>query len=288
MRGATWSERENVGRGDVRGPPGRQQVMEVTEDRAGVLDVLDRLQKHDRLAGALIAVTLDRGALEAQVRAPVAQPRVLMGLGVGVDAHHASRTMGQHIGPVALAAGHVKYPQPVHPRSDPLVHREMAAIPVILRGNVWQGALARKLERGNTRRLILLVVGLRRHPDQPSAAKHRVASRDRVECRGSWWWCGARRRFATSTPAITTGLQPPTMPSGASTSDRSGRHRCAARVATHSVDGRRAIRSRSRSALGPVTSASTCCVPEWCGRPPALTSLKAWWRCWPRTRRSSV
>ena len=59
------------------------------EDRAGVLHVLDRLQEDDRVAG--LGEALDQVALEAQVGAHVAQPRVLVGLGVGVDADHARR-----------------------------------------------------------------------------------------------------------------------------------------------------------------------------------------------------
>ena len=59
------------------------------EDRAGVLDVLDRLQEDDRVAG--LGEALDQVALEAQVGPRVAQPGVLVGLRVGVDADDARR-----------------------------------------------------------------------------------------------------------------------------------------------------------------------------------------------------
>ena len=54
---------------------------------------------------------LDQGALEAQVRAPVAQPGVLVRLGVGVDADDLGGALGEHVGAVALAAGEVGDPQ---------------------------------------------------------------------------------------------------------------------------------------------------------------------------------
>ena len=74
---------------DVGDAAGRQHRLEVLEDRAGVLDVLDRLQEDDRVAG--LGEALDQVALEAQVGPRVAQPRVLVRLGVGVDADHARR-----------------------------------------------------------------------------------------------------------------------------------------------------------------------------------------------------
>ena len=57
------------------------------ERGAGVLQVLDRLQEDDRVGR--LGERLDQVALEAQVGAAVAQPRVLVRLGVGVDADDA-------------------------------------------------------------------------------------------------------------------------------------------------------------------------------------------------------
>ena len=49
-----------------------------------VLEVLDRLQEHDGVGGR--GERLDEIALEAEVGAAVAQPCVLVRLGVGIDA----------------------------------------------------------------------------------------------------------------------------------------------------------------------------------------------------------
>ena len=56
----------------------------MAQQRVWVLHVLDRLEEHDRVAR--LGEGLDEIALEAQVVADVAQPRVLVGLGVRVDA----------------------------------------------------------------------------------------------------------------------------------------------------------------------------------------------------------
>ena len=89
LLGPRRRQRQQVRGRDVGDAAGREHRLEVLEDRAGVLDVLDRLQEDDRVAG--LGEGFDQVALEAQVGAAVAQPRVLVGLGVGVDADHARR-----------------------------------------------------------------------------------------------------------------------------------------------------------------------------------------------------
>src|SRR6185436_2690221 len=93
---------QQVGRRDVGDPARAEHRLEVLEDRAGVLDVLDRLQEDNRVAG--LGEALDQVALEAQVRAYVAQPGVLVGLGVRVYADDARRGAGKHVRAVSLAA----------------------------------------------------------------------------------------------------------------------------------------------------------------------------------------
>ena len=115
------------------------------EHRHRVLDVLDRLQEHDRVVASRRAEGLHQSALEAQVLALVAQPRVLVGLGVGVDADHVGRGARQNLGAVALPAGHIEDPAPENPRADPLINGEMAAIPIVLLRHVGQRALAGQL-----------------------------------------------------------------------------------------------------------------------------------------------
>ncbi len=97
-------------------PAAPHERAEVLERRAGVLQVLDRLQEHDRVGG--LGEGLDEVALEAQVRPGVAQPGVLVGLGVGVDADHLRGRAGEHVRAVALAAGHVD-----HARAPPAARR---------------------------------------------------------------------------------------------------------------------------------------------------------------------
>ena len=80
----------------------------LTERACRVAEVLDRLQQHDGIGR--FAEALQQGALETQVARAVAQPRVLVGLRVGIDADHGGRDARQHGRPVALAAGHVQHP----------------------------------------------------------------------------------------------------------------------------------------------------------------------------------
>ncbi len=126
----------------------RDEPAEVLERRAGVLQVLDRLQEHHGVGG--LGEGFDQVALEAQVRAPVAQPGVLVRLGVGVDADDARRAPREHVGAVALAAGHVDHVQAADARGDPLVDDEMAAEPVVLLRHVRERALARQRQRGTS------------------------------------------------------------------------------------------------------------------------------------------
>ena len=70
-------EREPVRGRDVAD---RRQRCEAFEQGGGILDVLDRLQEDDRVAA--LTERLDEAAVEAQVRPPVAQSGVLVGLGV--------------------------------------------------------------------------------------------------------------------------------------------------------------------------------------------------------------
>ena len=78
---------------------------------------------------------------------------MLVGLGVGVDADDRRRALArEHVGAVALAAGHVDDAQAADARGDPLVDDEVAAEPVVLLGHVGQRALAGQLERRDARR----------------------------------------------------------------------------------------------------------------------------------------
>ena len=64
------------------------------------------------------------------------------------------RAGGQDVGAVALAAGHVDHVEPAAALGDPLVDREVAAVPVVLLGQVGQGPLARQRERRHALGLI--------------------------------------------------------------------------------------------------------------------------------------
>ncbi len=127
------------------------------EDRPRVLDVLDRLQEDDRVAG--LGEALDQVPLEAQVRPHVAQPGVLVGLGVGVDADHSRRSALRHqVRPVPLAAGHVDDPPAGHLPGDPLVDDQMAPVPVVLLRHVGQRPLAGQRQRRHAIGLVFLQV----------------------------------------------------------------------------------------------------------------------------------
>jgi hypothetical protein len=128
----------------------------VLEHLAGVAQVLDGLQEHDGVAG--LRERLHHAAGVEQVVAHVAQPGVLVRLGVGVDAHHAVRTAREHVGPVALAAGHVDDGLARDAPFYPLVDHQMAAKPVVLLGHVGQRALAREGQRRHARGLVALEV----------------------------------------------------------------------------------------------------------------------------------
>ncbi len=65
------------------------------EHRAGILQVLDRLQEHHRVS--LPGEGLDQIACEPQVRTAVTQPRMLVRLGVGIDTDDACGSGGEHV-----------------------------------------------------------------------------------------------------------------------------------------------------------------------------------------------
>jgi hypothetical protein len=130
--------------------------------------VLDRLQEDDGVGR--IVVALDHVADEREVRAHVAQPRVLVGLRVGVHPDDVPGGAGQDVRAVALPAGHVDDPQPADLPGDPLVDDQVPAEPVVLLGHVGQRALPREGERRHPGRLVALEVeplGVRGHPRAP-------------------------------------------------------------------------------------------------------------------------
>ncbi len=87
----------------------------------------------------------------------VAQARVLVRLGVRVDADDARRRAREHVRAVALAAGHVDHAQAGELRRDPLVDDEVAAKPVVLLGHVRQRALAGQRQRRHAVGLVALL-----------------------------------------------------------------------------------------------------------------------------------
>ena len=89
----------------------------------------------------------------------VARAGVLEGLGVRVDADHLGGALGEQIRAVTLAAGEVDHAQPRAALGDPLVDGDVAPVPVVLLGDVGEGALAGQLERRDTLGLVLLEVG---------------------------------------------------------------------------------------------------------------------------------
>ncbi len=146
------------------------------EHRVGVLQVLDRLQEHHRVG--LLGEALHEVALEAQVSASIAQPRVLVRLGIGVDADHARGARGEHVRAVALAAGHVDHALPGDARGDPFIDRLMAAEPVVLLRHVGQRALPRQRQWGNALRLIELLVEGARHGARVYGAARAIRTAD--------------------------------------------------------------------------------------------------------------
>ena len=136
------------------------------EHRVGILQVLDRLQEHDGIGR--LGEALDQVALEAQVWAAVAQPRVLVRLGIRIDADHARGARGEHVRAVALAAGHVDHALPGDARGDPFVDGLVAAEPVVLLGHVGQRALPRQRQRRHAGGLVALLVKDACHGDAGS------------------------------------------------------------------------------------------------------------------------
>jgi hypothetical protein len=121
-----------------------------------LLNVLDRLEEHDGVAG--LAVGVHEAALEAHARSRVLQARVLVGVRIGVHSRHARGAPRQHVGAVALAARHVHDLEAAAAVGDPLVNRQVAAEPVVLLRHVRQRALAREGKRGHALGLVALEV----------------------------------------------------------------------------------------------------------------------------------
>ena len=115
----------------------------MAQHRLGIGHVLDRLKEDDGVAG--LRVVLHQVAHEADARARVLEPGVLVGLGVRVDAGDPARAARQHVHPVALAAGHVDHVAALAALGHPLVDGQVAAEPVVLGGHVGQRALAGQL-----------------------------------------------------------------------------------------------------------------------------------------------
>ena len=109
---------------------------------------------------------LHHPALEAEVLAAVAQPGVLEGLGIGVDAEHRRGGAREHLRAVTLAARHVDDARPEDARADPLVDGKVAPVPVILGRNVGQRPLSGQPQRRHTGRLIALQMSVHGHADR--------------------------------------------------------------------------------------------------------------------------
>src|SRR5947209_3718836 len=174
---ARRGEREQVGSRDIGDAAWGEQAPKVLEHARWVLDMLDRLQEHDRVEGRRLTEPLDHSALEGEVLAPVAQSRVLERFGVRVDADHAGGRTGQHFRAVALAAGRVEHPQARDPGADPLVDGEMAPVPVVLGRNVGERPLAGELERWHAWRLVALNVSVHWHGRQGNVRAAMEAAR---------------------------------------------------------------------------------------------------------------
>ncbi|CAA9485490.1 MAG: hypothetical protein AVDCRST_MAG13-1422 [uncultured Solirubrobacteraceae bacterium] len=162
---ALGGEGQDVRRGEHHEAARPREGLEALEHLVGVAHVLDRLQEDDRVGGRVVA--LDHVPDEREVRAHVAQPRVLVGLRIGVHADHVAGGAGQDVGAVALPAGHVDHPQPADLPGDPLVDDEVPAEPVVLLGHVGQRALAGEGERRHPVGLVALeeeALGVRGHP----------------------------------------------------------------------------------------------------------------------------
>jgi hypothetical protein len=127
--------------------------------------VLDRLEEHDAVDVA--APGLDHVALEPDGLPRVLQPRVLERLGVRVDADDRRRGPAEHRAAVPLSAREVDDPPAVHTLRDPLVHGEVAPVPVVLLRHVRERALAGEVERRDARRLVALHVELGHGAPEP-------------------------------------------------------------------------------------------------------------------------
>ena len=112
----------------------------------GSCDVLDRLQEDDGVAGLGEASRPGR-ARSAGWGARSAAARARGPRGWRRRRPRSARRAGQHVGAVALAAGHVDHAQAADPRRDPLVDDEVAPVPVVLLGNVGQRPLAGQRQR---------------------------------------------------------------------------------------------------------------------------------------------
>ena len=88
---------------------------------------------------------------------------VLERLGVGVDADHRLRRAREHGGAVALAAREVDDLAPVGALRDPLVDHQVAAVPVVLFGDVGERALAGQVQGRDAGRLVALDIELVGH-----------------------------------------------------------------------------------------------------------------------------
>ena len=262
-------ERQQVGRRDVRRPARAQHVAEVAEHRLRLLHVLDRLEEHDRVAR--LRVALHQVAHEADAGPRVLEASVLVGLRVGVHAGHVAGAPGEHVHPVALSAGHVDDVAARAALGDPLVHRQVAAEPVVLGGHVGERALAGQLERRHALGLGSLDRVLHGPPESryyPPAGPCRAAERIRdanvryhdlaAEHYDSKWGINySERRPGPGDRQAAQGAGPR---AGAATS------------------------APSRSAPAPATSRSTCCAPAWSARRWPPTSRPA---CSSRLERSA-
>ena len=115
---APWRrEREPVRRRDVGDRPALPATSrEVLEDRARARGrARSSAGRRPRRSGSAKSSTRSRSKRRFGPR--VAQPGVLVGLGVGVDADDLAARAGEHVGAVALAAGEVDDPQAADPRA---------------------------------------------------------------------------------------------------------------------------------------------------------------------------
>jgi SAM-dependent methyltransferase len=154
--GAGRGERESVRRRHIGGSARHQQRPKPRQQVLRLVHVLDRLQEDDRVVWSPIVVFLDQGALEMEVRDPVAKPGVLERLGVRIDTDDLGRALGQQGGAVSLATGHVDDALARALLGDPSVDGEVTPEPVVLLRNIRKSALPRERERRHMWRLVAL------------------------------------------------------------------------------------------------------------------------------------